>query len=116
MSAQLSTATVAPIGADERIETLDAIRGVALLGIFIMNMPFFNTSFFAGVEGGHLWPDWWDRATTIIRDIVFSGKFNSMFSMLFAVGFTIQLERLRERDPEHATSTYLRRIVWLLVF
>ena len=48
--------------------------------------------------------------------MLFSGKFNSMFSMLFAIGFTIQLERLEKRDPEHAKAIYLRRIGWLFVF
>jgi uncharacterized protein len=108
--------TATPVAAGERIDTLDAIRGFALLGIFIMNMPFFNTSFFAGADGTHLWPQWWDRGAATFREVVFSGKFNSMFSMLFAIGFTIQLERLLEREPDRAIGIYVRRISWLLVF
>ena len=109
-----STAT--PTSTPERIYTLDVIRGFALLGIFIMNMPWFNTSFYAGLDGVRLWPGWWDQWTETAVDVLFSGKFNSMFSMLFAVGFTIQLERLEARDPAHARTIYLRRIFWLFVF
>src|SRR5215203_4552416 len=104
-----------PIQAGERIEVLDAIRGFALLGIFIMNMPAFNTSLFFGF-GEPLWTQWWDRGTETVRDVIFSGKFNSMFSMLFAIGFTIQLERLQAREPQRATRIYLRRLFWLFVF
>jgi uncharacterized protein len=95
-----------PIARSERIYTLDVIRGFALLGIFIMNMPWFNTSFFVGVDGTELWPEWWDTWTHTITDVLFSGKFNSMFSMLFAIGFTILLERLEARDPARATTIY----------
>ncbi|HET9865348.1 MAG TPA: DUF418 domain-containing protein [Steroidobacteraceae bacterium] len=105
-----------PIPASERIYALDVIRGFALLGIFIMNMPWFNTSFHAGLDGAEAWPAWWDQWTETATDVLFSGKFNSMFSMLFAVGFTIQLERLEARDPEHARAIYLRRLFWLFVF
>jgi uncharacterized protein len=99
----------------ERIFTLDAIRGFALLGIFIMNMPYFGMSFFQGADGTHLWPQWWDRTAEVVRDVMFAGKFNSMFSMLFAIGFILLLERLELRDPQRATAIYLRRIGWLLV-
>jgi uncharacterized protein len=94
----------APIPTDERIEVLDTIRGFALLGIFIMNMPAFNTSLFLGFDEA-MWPHWWDRGTETVRDVIFSGKFNSMFSMLFAIGFTIQLGRLEAREPERATAS-----------
>jgi uncharacterized protein len=110
------TSLAEPVSPSERIYTLDVIRGCALLGIFIMNMPAFNTSFFAGTDGSHLFPGWWDRTSETLRDVLFSGKFNSMFSMLFAIGFTIQLERLEQRDPAHAKSIYIRRIAWLFIF
>ena len=108
--------TAAPTATTERIYTLDVIRGFALLGIFIMNVPGFNTSFYAGTDGTELWPAWWDQWTRTATDVLFAGKFNSMFSMLFAIGFTIQLGRLEARDPGRATSIYLRRIFWLFVF
>jgi len=106
----------APVPTKERIVTLDAIRGFALLGIFIMNMPYFGASFFEGADGSHAWPAWWDRTAEVARDALFSGKFNSMFSMLFAIGFILQLERLEKHDPKRAKSIYLRRIFWLFVF
>ena len=37
----------APLAASERIAALDVLRGFALLGIFIMNMPGFSHSVFA---------------------------------------------------------------------
>lgn len=113
---QASPIPAGPIQLGERIEVLDAIRGFALLGIFIMNVPAFNTSLFQGFGGDPAWPRWWDVGTETIRDVIFSGKFNSMFSMLFAVGFTIQLERLQTRAPDRATQIYLRRLFWLFVF
>jgi uncharacterized protein len=106
----------APISSKDRIYTLDVIRGFALLGIFIMNMPLFNTSFFAGLDGTEPWPEWWNQGVQLATEVLFSGKFNSMFSMLFAIGFILQLERLEARDPERAVTIYLRRIFWLLVF
>ena len=109
------TTSATPTTRAERIYTLDVIRGFALLGIFIMNMPGFNSSLFAGTDGSEAWPEWWDQWTYTATELLFSGKFNSMFSMLFAIGFTIQLERLEARDPAHALSTYLRRIFWLFV-
>jgi uncharacterized protein len=115
MNTEVAPAQAVPVPLGERIEVLDAIRGCALLGIFIMNVPAFNTSLFSGF-GGTEWPRWWDVGTETVRDVIFSGKFNSMFSMLFAVGFTIQLERLQARAPDQATQIYVRRLFWLFVF
>jgi uncharacterized protein len=109
------TIDTGPVRAADRIVALDVIRGFALLGIFIMNMPGFNTSVFAGADGSHLFNDWWDRGMEQARTLLFDGKFNSMFSFLFGLGFTIQLERLRGSDPVHANAIYLRRLLVLLL-
>ena len=51
------TPPAGPVRNTERIVTLDIVRGFALLGILIMNMPNFSISFFAGADGAYLWPD-----------------------------------------------------------
>ena len=100
----------------ERIATLDIVRGFALLGILIMNMPGFSASFFAEADGSHLWPGRLDQLAEQLRDLLFSGKFNSMFSLLFGIGFTIQFARMQQLDPARATGLYLRRLLVLGVF
>ncbi len=105
-----------PVRTAERIQTLDIVRGMALLGILIMNMPVFSASFFAEADGSHLWAGALDQRAEQIRNMLFSGKFNSMFSLLFGIGFTIQLGRMLERDPEHGASLYVRRLLVLLAF
>ena len=102
-----------PVG--ERIAVLDVLRGFALLGILIMNMPGFSSSAFAEADGSHLWPGAVDQLAEQVRDALFAGKFNSMFSLLFGIGFTIQFQRLQRADPEHADRIYLRRLLVLLV-
>ena len=52
----MNESTPAALPAAQRIATLDIVRGFALLGILIMNMPGFNTSFFTEADGSHLWP------------------------------------------------------------
>jgi uncharacterized protein len=110
------TQPTGPLPATERIATLDIVRGFALLGIFIMNMPGFSTSFFAEADGSHLWADPLNHYAEQARNMLFSGKFNSMFSLLFGIGFTIQLGRMTQRDPDHATGLYVRRLLALLAF
>jgi uncharacterized protein len=103
-----------PLPPTERIFTLDVVRGFALLGILIMNMPGFANSFFVEADGSHLWSAPVDRAAEVVRDMLFSGKFNSMFSLLFGIGFTIQFARMQELAPGRATQLYLRRLLVLL--
>jgi len=108
--------TAAALPVSERLPALDILRGFALMGILIMNMPGFSTSFFVEADGSHLWKEPYDQLAEQVREALFSGKFNSMFSLLFGIGFTIQFARMQERDPQGATAMYLRRLVALLVF
>jgi uncharacterized protein len=98
----------------QRIVTLDVVRGFALLGILIMNMPGFSNSFYAEADGSHLWSQPIDRVAEMAREMLFSGKFNSMFSLLFGIGFTIQFARMQQIAPGRATPLYLRRLLVLL--
>jgi uncharacterized protein len=108
--------TPASLPPTDRLPTLDILRGFALMGILIMNMPGFASSFFSEADGSFLWTHPVDRAAEQVREALFSGKFNSMFSLLFGIGFTIQYARMQERDPGQATAVYLRRLFALLAF
>jgi uncharacterized protein len=104
-----------PLPAADRLPVLDVLRGFALMGILIMNMPGFSYSGWHESDGSHYWPLLWDQRAEQVRDALFSGKFNSLFSVLFGLGFTIQFTRLQQADPSHADRAYLRRLLALLV-
>ena len=105
----------APVAPSERIDSIDVLRAFALLGILVMNMPGFFGAMF-NVQPPHIrWPAWHDRAAWWVMDCLFSGKFNSMFSFLFGVGFAIQMERLAIRSPR-PERVYSLRLVALFGF
>jgi uncharacterized protein len=112
----MSAGVAAPVRPDERIVTLDIIRGFALLGILVMNMPAFTASVFSSWTGSQQWSGALDQWVLHFRDVLFDGKFNSMFSCLFAVGFTLQLRRLEAREAQDAIAIYVRRLLALLAF
>lgn len=97
---------LAPLRSKDRLAALDILRGLALLGIFIMNMPSFSQSLFAQTEGGWV---------TALRDLLVGGKFNALFALLFGIGFALQLKRLEASEPWRAGRIYLRRLVVLMV-
>ena len=105
--------TAASLPSAQRIPELDMVRGFALLGILVMNMPGFSTSFFAEADGSHLWQGRVDQVAEAARDMLFSGKFNSMFSLLFGIGFTVQFARMQALAPDRALGLYLRRLAVL---
>ena len=111
----MDTTAPAALPASERITTLDVLRGFALMGILIMNMPGFSYSGWHESDGSHYWPSQVDQIAEQVRDALFSGKFNSLFSVLFGLGFTIQFARMQQMDPLHADRLYLRRLLVLLV-
>jgi len=104
-----------PVAEGQRIEALDVVRGFALLGIFLMNIEWFNrpiATFNEGMPRGLTGPDWW--ASWFIAYFV-QGKFWTIFSLLFGMGFAVMLVRA-ERAGRAFTRLYLRRILALAVF
>ena len=95
----------APISTEGRNTTLDAVRGVAVLGILTMNavsyglmdMPaYFNLD--AG--GSRTWLDW---AIGGMGEVLFDQKFMGLFSLLFGAGIAMFADRAAARQ---------RRSVW----
>ena len=111
-SAVASPNALAPVQPEERIVVLDVLRGFALLGILTVNLPGAASSGYAWAAGLDPFPAWWDKAAEWIVNTFFAGKFNSIFSFLFGLGFTIQLTRASERSA-NLTSVYLRRMAIL---
>lgn len=111
----MSPATPTSLPTTERNATLDVLRGFALMGILIMNMPGFSYAGWHEADGSHYWPGQADQIAEQVRDALFSGKFNSLFSVLFGLGFTIQFARMQQQDPLNADKLYLRRLLVLFL-
>jgi uncharacterized protein len=108
-------AGLAPIAAAERIHALDIIRGFALVGIFLMNVEWFTrplAEFGTGVDVNQHGLSYF--ASWFIYTFV-QGKFWTMFSLLFGMGFAVMLGRAQEGAREF-TVPYLRRIAALMAF
>ncbi len=104
-----------PIAANQRIEALDVVRGFALLGIFLMNIEVFNR-FFGDIFSRGIPPEakGLDWAATFFVNYFVQGKFWTIFSTLFGMGFAVMLVRA-ERAGRPFVQIYLRRILGLAV-
>ena len=111
----LLTEKPAPTAKVERYDVLDALRGFALLGIFAANIRFFSGWEYLSQSnrtalGGESYALW-----DFLHLALIDGKFYTLFSLLFGIGFALQLSRL-ERRGAAATQIYLRRTFILLGF
>ena len=104
----------APVADGERIATMDILRGVALLGIFLMNIEFFTRplqSFSGGLPSG----EGLDHLAGWLVYVFVQGKFWVLFSLLFGMGFALMHERAQAAGRPFA-GLYLRRTVLLGLF
>lgn len=108
--------TAEPIQSRERIEVLDVIRGFALLGILIANMSMFSSpAMFLDIVGENPWTGFWNKLTTSFINLFVQGKFYSMFSFLFGLGFSIFLERAKTRTAKPVKLFHRRLFVLLII-
>ena len=100
----------------KRIISLDILRGVAVLGILVMNIQSFsmpqaayiNPTAFGDLSGLNKW-------IWIFSHILASLKFKSIFSILFGAGVLIFTENATAKGKNCAALHY-RRMAWLMVF
>ena len=104
---------LAPIA--QRIALLDVLRGISVLGILLLNIAAFSGTAFldpktaAGLPGAS-----GDRTLHFLVVWLVEGKFYSLFSLLFGIGFAVMVTRA-ERAGANPVPVLLRRYAALLV-
>lgn len=107
---------IRPVSARQRHVILDALRGFALLGIVMANLPEFSLYTFldndavasfatAGV----------DLITRYFLAIFIDGKFYTIFSLLFGIGFSIIIANVRSRGGNGYRVFYRRMALLFLI-
>lgn len=102
-----------PVAAGERIQAMDVLRGFALLGILLMNVEAIAGPLFEGMTGTDLSLTGADRTVDALTYILVQGKFYTLFSLLFGMGFAVMMERAARAGRPFA-GVYLRRTLGLL--
>ena len=105
-----------PVTAAERLVSMDTLRGVAVMGILVMNvyafaMPlaaYYNPLIMGGTDALNM-------GTWFFTHLLFDQKFMTIFSMLYGAGVVMMMNRAEARDVPF-TSVFYRRSAWLIVF
>ena len=98
-----------PTTAKERYVVIDALRGLALLGIALANFPEFALwTFLSADEQSAMSTAGVARVVRFLQYMLVDGKFYTIFSLLFGVGFALILSR-------HPVSLFVRRMAILTV-
>ena len=95
----------------ERAEVLDVLRGIAIFGMFTVNM---TADIWWSDEFQNLEPGSADSLALLFVNLLASGKFITIFSFLFGIGFYIQSER-RTTANLSVVSFWFRRLSGLLI-
>ncbi len=104
----------APVSETQRLKLIDALRGVALLGILLMNIPFFalpnyfSESFKSDPTSVNFW-------VSAVISIVFEGKMRALFGMIFGAGVLLFVLN-KEQAGKPVTWLFYRRMLWLVLF
>jgi uncharacterized protein len=101
---------------DDRFLTLDTVRGVAVLGILLLNIAGFalpeaaylNPRAYGGWHGA-------DLVAWVVNFILFDGKMRGLFSLLFGASMLLVIERA-EASGRGPLAVHFSRMLWLLIF
>lgn len=106
---------IAPVRAASRIDSLDVLRGFAVLGILVMNIQSFGLPMMAymnpAIYGDFTGVEYW---IWVVGHLLADLKFMSIFSMLFGAGIILFTSRI-EAKGRSAAGIHYRRMAWLLL-
>lgn len=112
-----ATGAVAPVQQTERIKALDILRGIAVLGILLMNIVGFGLPWAyenPTVAGGMDPPNYWAWA---IPTMFFEGTMRGIFSLLFGASIVLMTDRMEQAGAGLRTADiHFRRMMWLMLF
>jgi len=98
-----------PTTEKERYVILDVLRGLALAGIALANYPEFGLwTFLSSSEQAAMPTGSIDHTVRFLQYLLVDGKFYTLFSLLFGIGFSLILAR-------HSTRLFLRRMFILML-
>lgn len=112
----MNTAGFSPIRPKERYIILDALRGLALFGICLANFPEFSLYSFlksdvaAGMPTAGI-----DRVIRYLQYIFIDGKFYTLFSLLFGIGFAILISNAMRKQADGFRVFYRRMGILLVI-
>lgn len=108
----------APVAQQDRIVLIDSLRGIALLGILLMNIPYFalpEPSFDNLIVNNELGTI--NQKVWYFINWFLEGSQRAIFSMLFGAGIILFISRLEKRVQGMMPAEYfIRRQLWLLFF
>ena len=117
MGNESSAMLAAPVSQQERITILDSLRGIAILGILLMNIPGFGLPFVQTSDPSVLNETGINYKTWYVVDWALSGTQRAIFSMLFGAGMILFITKLEKRMNGIEPAIYFfRRQMWLLAF
>ncbi len=108
----ISNTNAAPT--QQRIAVLDVLRGLALLGILVVNMEYYSQT----VYDGWLQPElrgWADLTARWFVIAIFQSKAYLLFALLFGYGIGMQLQSCGQAGAASVKANHLRRMLVLAV-
>jgi uncharacterized protein len=107
------SSTDRPVAPSDRIDAIDSVRGIALLGVMAINIVTeFRVSIFEQFLPAQINGFWFDRALYSILRVGIDLKAFALFSLLFGVGLAIQHDHLSA--SRRRTALLVRRLAFLM--
>ena len=111
----MNQSTASPLQLTERADILDSLRGFALLGVLLDNLFGLTGWGFLTLQQKEALPTWPVDGILGLAELSFiHGKFYSIFSLLFGIGFSVILIRNEQRGI-NPLKIFYRRLLLLAV-